>query len=259
MHRLLLVIVLVIPFSSAWGLHVVIDPGHGGKDHGAVHQKVLESEITLQVAQLLKEELSKDKRFSVSLTREGDASLSLKDRAQIAHQKGGQILISIHVNSSTDRRARGGEIYFQNQLPPDEESMFLADKENQKENSEDELVWPLEPVPNAASLSPEVVHIIKDLQRNYRLRASGELAKALVQKWQGTQKSPQKAIRQAPFYVVSNVSMPSVLVELGYLSNRNEFQSLTDPQFQKILAQGLYQGLIRYKEVMDKAPVQPLQ
>src|ERR1035437_6847281 len=135
-----LALLLPLPTFAA-SLTVMIDPGHGGRDHGAVKNGVFESNITLNVSRQLRDLLKKDRRFQVLLSRDEDTSVSLYRRAVLAKTKKADIFLSIHVNSSPDLRAKGVEFYFQNQLAPDQESMFLAHQENVAE--EGEVVQPL--------------------------------------------------------------------------------------------------------------------
>src|ERR1035437_6359211 len=137
-----LMIAALFPVSvHANTLNVMIDPGHGGRDHGAVKNGILEANITLKVGLKLFDLLKKDRRFHVQLTRSNDDSISLYRRAQMAKSKKADVFLSVHVNSSPDLHAKGAEFYFQNQLPPDQESMFLAHRENI--TGEDETVQPL--------------------------------------------------------------------------------------------------------------------
>lgn len=234
-------------------LHVVVDAGHGGVDRGTSHGGKDEADIVLNVSHELEKMLKSDPRFQVSLTRTFDQSISLEERAELATQYGGQLFLSIHVNWSSDHKAKGGEIYFQNQLPADQESMYLAARENNKQSERREAEWPLGPIKNAEQVKPEIRNIIKDLQKTERLKLSAELAKSMVLTWQGSKRSIRHIIRQAPFYVVSEVAMPSVLVELGFLSHPEEKRLLANVAYQKKLALGLYDGLIKFKEVIDKS------
>lgn len=243
--------------SPSLALHVVVDPGHGGKDHGATKGQIHESRIVLAVSKELASLLEADSRFEVTLTRSSDRFLSLKQRTQIASQSGADLLVSIHVNSSPDSRAHGAEFYFQNQLPADEESLFLASRENEleehppEEHSHHHL---LPPIPFKA----EVKTILLDLLRNQRILDSSVLTKSLRENWKGIQRSRRHSIRQAPFYVVSQSSVPSVLIELGFLTHPDEGRKLTQKSYQHLLARSIYEGLIRYKELMDKQPKSPL-
>lgn len=232
------------PFAFA--LHVMIDPGHGGTDTGATGHERRESEITLRVAELLAAELRKDSRFKVALTRTTDKFLTLEERAEIANRAKADIFLSIHVNSSSDAQARGKEIYFQNQLPPDEEALFLASRENQGAKQ------------RFNRQKGDVAAIIEDLERNHRLRLSGRLSEELFRHWAGDPWRRRTTIRQAPFYVISNVNMPSALVEIGYITNPREAEKLGDPNYLRQVAGGLYQALVSYKEFVDNTARQRL-
>jgi N-acetylmuramoyl-L-alanine amidase len=238
-------------FSPAFAspLKVMIDPGHGGTDAGAVYGPAKESEISLKVAHHLKSLIEKSKDFSVTLTRSADQNLSLQERVQKAEQEKADLFISIHANASTDQRARGVEFYFQNQLPPDEESLFLANAENQS----------LQEAPaNAPSLSKksDVTAIIEDLKRHTKMQNSYVLSEKLLKSWG---KKESNAIRQAPFFVITRTTIPSVLVELGFISNPKESQKLIRSEYQKEIAQKIFQGILDYKEMVDKAALSRLQ
>lgn len=232
-------------------LVVIIDAGHGGRDHGTVRGSVQEADITLAVARQLNVLLKKDKRFTAQLTRSDDSSISLFRRAQMAKDKHADLFLSIHVNSNPDNRARGAEFYFQNQLPPDEESMFLAHQENVAD--EGETVTPItyefldhNGYPN------EVSAIVNDLLDDQRILQSSQLSKALKSCWHGTSKSKSNSVRQAPFYVLNQMRTPSSLVELGFLTNKDDFAALTSPTVQRRMAEDLYRGLLQFKDSIDK-------
>ena len=123
-------ILFVSVIAQANPLYVVIDPGHGGSDAGAVYGDAKESDIALKVSLQLKKLLEKDRDFKVSLTREADFNLSLEERVQKAEKQKADIFLSLHANASNDQRAKGVEFYFQNNLPADEEAMYLANLEN---------------------------------------------------------------------------------------------------------------------------------
>lgn len=245
---------LVMGFSAplAWALHVVLDPGHGGSDRGTSHKGVTESEITLKVSQLIAEELKSDGRFRVTLTRQSDTYLSLEDRVEIAN-KNGDVFLSIHVNSSPDPDIRGQEIYFQNQLPPDEESLFLASRENMstrpQQNQPRSVSLALKGKPH---LNSDVRAIIGDLERNHRFKLSSIFTEKLFYNWLGDKARNHSPIRQAPFFVVSNVEKPAALIEIGYLTNKHDAARLTDPAYQKKIAKGIYKALLNFKEFIDK-------
>ncbi|MEK6555418.1 MAG: N-acetylmuramoyl-L-alanine amidase, partial [Bdellovibrionota bacterium] len=193
-----------------------------------------------------------DNRFAVTLTRHKEAFLSLEQRTEIDNKSKADLLISIHVNWSEDKSVKGKEIYFQNQLPPDEESLYLASRENQgkKTSGPDKSM----------SAESDMKAIIEDLNRNTRIQKSGLLSEFIEQSWPEEQnyKKHKTTIRQAPFYVISNLNMPSCLVELGFISNASEAEKLLNPEYQKKLASALYNGVIQFKELVDKAARQSL-
>lgn len=228
-------------------ISVLIDPGHGGRDHGTEKNGQTEAQITLTVAHRLYDLLHRDSRFKPSLTRETAQGISLSERARLTLEKQADLFLSIHVNSSPNPHAKGAEFYFQNQLPPDEEAMLLAHQENEQEN----LTSPRLPYPfldRPAGLSAEVSTIVSDLLDHDRIVRSSQLAKALKLAWHGSRKSRTNSVRQAPFYVLSQITTPSALVELGFLSNDDDFRDLTLPAMQDKMATDLYRGLIRYGE-----------
>jgi len=238
--------------AQAQALHVVLDPGHGGHDKGATRGKITESFITLRVAGLVADELKKDSDFKVSMTRKSDIFLELEERASFANKQG-DLFLSIHVNSSADPKARGHEIYFQNQLPPDQESLFLASRENSNSESVDQVARSVcFAVKSRPHLNSDIRAIVEDLERNHRFRLSGLLTESLYETWGGDYVNRKQPIRQAPFFVVSNIDKPSALVEIGYLSNENEAQKLMDPVYQKRIAIGIYKALRGFKERTDK-------
>jgi N-acetylmuramoyl-L-alanine amidase len=240
--------------SSAYT--VLIDPGHGGSDAGARHGSIKESEIALKVSLMLAELLRKDPTFKVLMTRDRDEKLTLEQRAQKAKEIKPDLFISIHLNSSADPRAHGREFYFQNQLPADEEAMFLVSREN----SEGEIA---EGASNdRLSAETDVKRILEDLKRNHRIRESSEFSKTLLEAWLADGQSRRIGslpIRQAPFYVVSNVPSPSVLVELGFITHATEGPRLAQSDYQQLLARSIYEGLVKYKDSVDKGPARLLQ
>jgi N-acetylmuramoyl-L-alanine amidase len=227
--------------TQAAPLKVLIDPGHGGSDQGAVRGKFKEAHIVLSVAQKLKKILDADQLFQASLTREKDQQLGLDERIKIANQKHADILVSIHANAATDSRAKGFEVYFQNHLPADEESLLLANLENQNRNS---AATNLESDPTKTN---DLSAIIDDLKRNYKMQASHRLSKNIFAAWD---KHKSNLVRQAPFYVISKTEIPSILVELGYVSNPKELARLADEKFQTNMAQKIYLGLKQF--ALDK-------
>jgi N-acetylmuramoyl-L-alanine amidase len=253
LSRFFLAFTVVLSLSlHAASLTIMIDPGHGGKDKGTMKNGVFESNITLAVSRALVGLLKKDQRFHVLLSREEDTTVSLYRRAQMAKTNRADIFLSIHVNSSPDLRAKGAEFYFQNQLAPDQESMFLAHKENVAEEGEK-----VEPITydylDKNNYAPEVAAILSDLLDGDRVLKSSELSKSLKLNWRGTRKSKNNSVRQAPFYVLNQMRTPSTLVELGFMTNADDYAELNSPATQAKMAEDLYHGLVAYKESIDKS------
>lgn len=232
----------------AWSFHVVIDPGHGGTDQGAVRGPLREAEIVLGVSLELQKLIAENKQMQSSLTRtDNKLSLNLSQRASRVNEAKGDILVSIHANASEDSRAKGVEFYFQNQLPPDEETLFYASRENQllKETEESDEG-------DAPSQNADLKLILEDLGKQTRMQRSHKLTQNLLSAWPEADGSRNQVVRQAPFHMVTKVNVPAVLIELGFISHPQEGQKLRDPAFQKQLAQKIYAGIQSYQEVLDK-------
>jgi N-acetylmuramoyl-L-alanine amidase len=244
-------IILSPQLASAY--HIVLDPGHGGIDTGAVYGSAKESDLVLKVALKLKAALEKNPEFKVSLTRAGDRPIALPDRVKIAENLNADLFVSLHANAALDQRARGVEFFFQNHLPPDEDSLFLAAQENQALSNSRETITSDEP-----SKKSDVAAIIEDLHRQNRIYSSLKLSQTLARIWdQGTILAPA-TIKQAPFYVISKTSMPSVLIEIGFLSNPKESKKLLTADYQGKVADKIYDALVSYKEKVDNGTLKTL-
>ena len=252
---IILLLALVCQFGEAAPLRVLIDPGHGGRDSGATSNGLKESGLVLKIAKRLGRQLAQDPRFEAQLSRKTEVFSPLSRRVSEAHKMGADVLLSIHANSSPDKKAKGLEVYFQNQLPPEEENLFLASLEGHHNGhmaAGDRS--PVVPHPRSRQFSgvkDEVKNIIYDLYRNQKVSRSGDLSKSIVRSWKGYKKRPKNTIRQAPFYVISRSEIPAVLVEIGFVSNSREAKKLKSSQYQQLVADSLYKGLIDYKESID--------
>jgi N-acetylmuramoyl-L-alanine amidase len=250
-----LVLIFATSFARATTpLKIIIDPGHGGVDTGAVYGPAKEAEITLKVAQYLKSLLDQSHEFQASLTRTQDVALPLPDRVHMAEKEKADLFLSIHANASPDKRARGVEFYFQNQIPADEESLYLANLENQVVKEQ-----PAAEQAENISKKTDVLAIVEDLKRQTKMRSSYALSDRLMKSWNPQGSKSSNVIRQAPFYVISKTNIPSVLVELGFISHPKESQKLIQSQYQKEIAQKIFQGLQAYKEMVDKGEPGRLQ
>jgi N-acetylmuramoyl-L-alanine amidase len=221
----------------ARSLNVIVDPGHGGSDTGATRGSLRESEIVLNISKNLLQLLNSNEKFKASSTRDTDQMVSLESRTLTAEKNRADLFVSIHANSSPVASAKGVEIYFQNQMPPDEESLYLANRENEGRTVQQVSTKP----------KGDLAAILDDLHRQNQIYMSFNLARDVHAIW--TRKDHTKIhIRQAPFHVLSEVKIPSILVETGFLTNAMDSQRLAKADYQKEIAQILYEGLLIYRE-----------
>jgi N-acetylmuramoyl-L-alanine amidase len=226
----------------------MIDPGHGGLDSGAVVQGQREADLVLEVSKLLKAKLDTDPRFQAAMTRQENVRVSLGERVKKTEAAKSDLFVSLHLNSNADSRVRGMEVYIQNHLPPDDDSLLLASLENQKELMNEVQSRATNPETESLSKRTDIAMILEDLHRGSRLKASHRLSKHLTANWGDPVTKVNRTIRQAPFYVVTRLGVPAALVELGFLTHHQERQILTQKDSQKQMAENIYRGLVSYIE-----------
>lgn len=221
---------------------IVIDPGHGGRDPGALGKKSTDKQIALAVGLELEKVITKDPRLEVYLTRSEDRFVRLEDRAALARKVGADLFVSLHANSSVPK-ARGYEVwYLSRHGSKNEASRVLADRENASHG----------PGGGRTSRSPDPVaslveKVILDKKReeclNHSSLLAGYLNRSLAQTGQ-----PSRGVNDADFLVLRSVEVPSVLLELGFLSHPAEEALLLTPEFQQKQAKAIYQGICAYLE-----------
>ncbi len=220
---------------------IVIDPGHGGRDPGAIGPSGLkEKTVTLAIARKLKASLERKYGYRVVLTRNSDRFIELDERTVIANSMKADLFVSIHVNSSPYRSARGLETYF---LSParskDElataarENMIAAHSDNPVEN---DLAYIMSDLSSTRKVNDSVMlaksvqsHMVKGMRANYR----------------GIK---DKGVKQAMFYVLWRASMPSVLVETSFISNKEEERLLRNALYIEKLAESIARGVSTYSK-----------
>ncbi len=227
--------------TQAEPYRIVVDPGHGGMDTGASLGAFHESDITLQISKKVKEEFKENINYEVYLTRETDKIIPLIDRTELSKKKKADLFISIHANSSPDLGAKGAEFYFQSQMPPDEETLFLANRENSEIASNENT-----------RAEGDLAAIIEDIQKTSHVYASQILAETLLQKWKKNFQVRPQSIKQGPFRVLVDSVTPSVLIEVGYITNAKDRSDLTQSEKQKKMAEIIYKAVVEFKEKMDK-------
>ena len=214
---------------------IVVDPGHGGHDPGAMSPSgTREKDIVLQIGLKLAQKIREDLGIDVVMTRSTDVFIELQERTAIANKVGADLFVSIHANASLSRAASGIETYYLN-LAKTEKAAQLAAKENGTTLEKVSLLQA----------------VLFDLMANYKLNDSAHLAnevqKALHKKAQtGYPAVKNLGVKQGPFYVLVGATMPSILVETAFVSNERDEQKLKDPQYQDLTAEGILSGIKSY-------------
>jgi N-acetylmuramoyl-L-alanine amidase len=217
---------------------VVIDPGHGGIDSGAeTANGIKEKDIVLAFALRLQELLVASGRFDVALTREGDTFLRLEERVALARTNKADLFISIHADSFQQPEIRGASVYTRDENATDVLDKVLADKENKT----DVIAGFAMP-----QMAPEVVDILLDLMRREMRHQSYAAAQAIVHQLEPSVQLRRFPVRQADFFVLQAPDVPSVLVELGFLSNADDMANLLRGEWQDRTADALARGISSY-------------
>lgn len=226
---------------------IVIDPGHGGKDPGAIgFSGVYEKNITLAMAKELKSTLDKDGKYTVYLTRNKDIFIPLRDRVKIARKYNADLFISIHADSARNRNAKGLSVYTLSETASDKEAEALAERENKAD-----VVAGL----NLYEHSKEVSDILINLAQRETMNRSSEFASFMVQEMKKSVQLVSNSHRFAGFAVLKAPDVPSVLLEMGYLSNRSEEGKLKQSQYRKKLATSTSIAIKKYFDNMRHASV----
>ena len=226
---------------------VVLDPGHGGVDPGAIGVSgVYEKNITLAMAKELKELLEDEYGYKVYLTRSRDIFIPLRDRVKIARKYEADLFLSIHADSAYNRKAQGLSVYTLSEKASDKEAAALAEKENKAD-----IVAGL----NFAEHSKEVSDVLLNLAQRETLNRSSEFATFMVQEMRKSTHTLDNTHRFAGFAVLKAPDVPSVLMELGYLSNRQEEKLLQQKSYRKKLAISASKAIDKYFDNMEHASV----
>jgi len=225
---------------------IVLDPGHGGRDPGAVGKtiKAHEKEINLCVALILKSILEKEMGVRVLMTRSDDSFVSLQERTKFANENKADLFISIHTNASKDRSSRGIEMYYLSTAKTTEARAVEA-----LENSVVELY---EGGKEAIRRYDDLALILSDIMQAENLEQSSNLANKLQMNICAGTKSCDRGVKQANFYVLRGAFMPAVLIEMGFISNPVEESFLVNKQYQERLARTIFEGIKSFKFRYDR-------
>ena len=226
--------------SASQGIHtIVIDPGHGGMEPGALGKYgTREKDVALAIGLKLKDIIEKNLPVRVVLTRENDVSISLENRAAIANYNKSDLFISIHI-SSFRKDAHGSETFFLSREATDDEARRLAYMENNPAEFEEGIVGDSE---------DEITMILWDMAQSAYLKESSLLAETIQEELNHLLRTRNRGIKQAPFKVLSGVACPAVLVEVAFISNPEEERKLNTEWFQNNVVEAIYRGLENYVE-----------
>jgi N-acetylmuramoyl-L-alanine amidase len=225
--------------AAAAPLTIVIDPGHGGGETGAIGPGGLqEKDVTLEIAKKLAATLPRVLSCRTVLTRDTDVQLSLDDRTSIANHEKADLFLSVHANSSRSASAKGSETYYLSLEASDKIAQEVARRENQANGAS------TTPVPDTCN--PDLDFILWDLAQSAHLKESSELADAIQAELNTVSDTANRGIKQAPFRVLVGATMPAVLVEVGFISNADEEKRLKSPEFQQTLADAIARSVARF-------------
>jgi N-acetylmuramoyl-L-alanine amidase len=217
---------------------IVIDPGHGGKDPGAPGSKTTEAEVVLDVALRLERILAAEAGIEVVLTRRDDTYVPLEERTAIANRNRADLFLSIHANSSRNRKAAGVETYVLN-FATSADAAAVAARENA----------------TAAGSMRNLPDIVRAITQNNKRDESRELAGA-VQESLVTRLRPHNppmrdlGVKQAPFVVLIGAGMPSVLAEIAFISHESEGGLLRTEKYRQRIAEALAAAVVRYTRTL---------
>jgi N-acetylmuramoyl-L-alanine amidase len=232
----------VLPMQLRPLQRIVLDPGHGGRDPGAIGRgRLQEKDVTLRLARALRRELAA-RGFSVVLTREDDRTLSLLERTAIAEGAGGDLFVSLHANAARNRRAEGVEIYTLDENAR-RQTLRLAAREN--------------------GVTPGEVNALQNLLTQLRVSETSqradrvadlvfeEIVRGMARRWPSV--SAGRGRLRGPFYVLYLSDMPSILIEAGFVTHAQDARRLRDPDYLETLAARIASGIERFRE--GSAPV----
>jgi N-acetylmuramoyl-L-alanine amidase len=221
-------------------LTIVLDPGHGGVDPGAVREGHHEADITLAFARILRDVLRRDGRFRVALTRERDTFVSLEGRIAAARRAGADVFVSIHADAVAEGIARGAQVYTLSEEASSRAGALLAERHNRSD-----LLAGLD----LTAQDDAIAGVLMDLARIETEPRTEALADALVAGLRaGGVQLHARPRESAAFAVLKAPDIPSVLVEIGFMSTPGELEKLLSPEWRELAAQALALGLFDWAE-----------
>ena len=210
---------------------IVLDPGHGGKDPGAIgYTGTYEKHVAFAAARELQRQLQADSRFRVLLTRNRDVFIPLEDRVGWAQRQGAALFVSMHADALTDHGVRGASVYTLSDTASDAQTAALAQRENSADRFADTAFH---------DQPPEVARILLSLVRQETRTGSARLQHGLVGALERDVPMLQNPARHAGFVVLQAADIPSVLVEMGFMSNPQDEAALRRPEHRAAVASAM--------------------
>jgi len=222
---------------------VVVDPGHGGEDPGAVGpKKTMEKDIVLKVGEKVTHLLNQNKEIQAFLTRKGDYFIPLEERIKIAREYGADLFVSLHTDGSFNPQTRGSSVYCLSLSgATDEAARILADKENMSNVLGGAFLTPASIVKD-----PNLNQILLDLMQNNSMKESLRFAEYLLEDIKVLNQLKYRSYRQANFIVLKAPDIPSVLMEMAFITNREDERLLNQNEFQEKMAKSLITSIKKY-------------
>lgn len=232
-----------VPPPGPAPLTIVIDPGHGGSETGAIGPGgYQEKEATLEIARRIVATLPRVLACRTVLTRDTDLQLPLDDRTSIANHEKADLFLSVHANSSRSASAQGSETYYLSLEASDKIAQEVASRENAANGTADpQGAGALSP-----SNNPDLDFVLWDLAQSAHLKESSEIAEAIQVELNTVSNTGNRGIKQAPFRVLVGATMPAVLVEVAFISNADEEKRLRNPDFQQAVADAVARAVARF-------------
>ncbi|GAB6034645.1 N-acetylmuramoyl-L-alanine amidase [Galenea microaerophila] len=235
------------PLHKKKTLVVAIDPGHGGKDTGAIGpHKTYEKTVTLAIAKRLKRYIDAQPGMRAVLTRDRDIFIPLKKRVEIAHRKHADLFVSIHADSYPAKKVRGGSVYV---LSTKGASSLMAKLLANSENAN--LMDPK----LLSQKNKDVAFALSDMAREANIRASRKLAQNVLFEMQKSVAVHKHQVQSANFAVLKSIDIPSLLIETAFISNPSEERKLTKRYFQTKLAKSIVRGVKRFVHNRADEPI----
>ena len=222
---------------------VVVDPGHGGEDPGAIGpKKTMEKDIVLKVGEKVVHLLNQNKEIQAFLTRKGDYFIPLEERIKIAREYGAELFISLHTDGSFNPQARGSSIYCLSLSgATDEAAKILADKENMSNILGGAFLRPA-----AFAKDPNLNQILLDLMQNNSMKESFRFAETLLEDVKAVNPLKYASYRQANFIVLKAPDISCVLLEMAFITNKEDERLLNRDEFQEKMAKILNASIKKY-------------